>query len=58
MKLGIKIRLNSIKEMPITCFNRVTGIKSKYKWLIRNHVFGLKGIYGVIITIHFKYRIE
>ena len=57
MDLGIKLRFSTIKEMPITCFNRVTGMKSNHKWCIRNHLFGVKGIYGMVMTIHFDRRV-
>ena len=56
MDLGIKLRFSIIKEMPITCFNRVTGLRYNHKWKARNHLFGVKGIYGIIMTIHWDRR--
>jgi len=53
---GMTLRLTPIKKMPMTCFNKVTGLRYNNKWKIRNHVFGLKGFFGIGITIHWDRR--
>lgn len=49
MKLNIELLLG--EKMPINCFNRVTGFWIKHKPYKVNHIFGVKGIFGVVLTI-------
>lgn len=48
--MKIEFELIMKKEMPFSCFNRITGIKDNGKWYKRNHIFGVKGIFGLIVS--------
>lgn len=51
MKIHFKCLIG--KKMPKNCFNKITGIWFNDIQKVRNHMFGIKGIFGFAITIIF-----